>query len=343
VLKGNKASTVADMYSFGKLIQNTKQYHSSNSDLDALIAKLLFKDPSKRITASETLFHPFFKSNVADVIKANQIMKELYEERQKIAQEDEKLTNQRNAIIQDNNNLEQERKRILAIQIDVNKGKRETQQKIEELRCQQDKLRKEWLKKEEELKEKQKKVQRDLEIHKKNQSELKIKEKELVLQSFPPWYWQMTVFGSFSTIAMREVIMEQTMKGRIQDVITKSCITSTLGQGRDQRVTQKYSKLEVLKVVRIENPVLWKRYCLTKDEIKIQGTVGKKIKVASWDKWMQKSVLDSDVNELYLFHGTKPEYIKLIKSQGFDERVCQLDGLFGAGIYFGIYYFQKYN
>ena len=46
--------------------------------------------------------------------------------------------------------------------------------------------------------------------------------------------------------------------------------------------------------------------------------------------------LDADLNEFYLFHGTSPETAGIIAEHGFDERVAQLSGLYGAGNYFAI-------
>jgi hypothetical protein len=45
--------------------------------------------------------------------------------------------------------------------------------------------------------------------------------------------------------------------------------------------------------------------------------------------------LDVDAaNECLLWHGTRPDTAAIIGEQGFDERVCALRGLFGAGVYF---------
>lgn len=41
----------------------------------------------------------------------------------------------------------------------------------------------------------------------------------------------------------------------------------------------------------------------------------------------------AEINELYLFHGTKQKYVEAIRTTGFDERVSST-GLFGTGIYF---------
>ena len=41
-----------------------------------------------------------------------------------------------------------------------------------------------------------------------------------------------------------------------------------------------------------------------------------------------------EINEIYLFHGTKKRNVEAIKTTGFDERVASDSGLFGSGIYF---------
>ena len=41
-----------------------------------------------------------------------------------------------------------------------------------------------------------------------------------------------------------------------------------------------------------------------------------------------------DINEVYLFHGTSSTSVRFICEHGFDERVANLNGLYGAGSYF---------
>ena len=41
------------------------------------------------------------------------------------------------------------------------------------------------------------------------------------------------------------------------------------------------------------------------------------------------------INEFGLWHGTKPEVADILATSGFDERVAELGGLYGAGSYFG--------
>jgi hypothetical protein len=45
-------------------------------------------------------------------------------------------------------------------------------------------------------------------------------------------------------------------------------------------------------------------------------------------------IIDPDTNEFFLWHGTKPALAKTLAQEGFDERVANLGGLYGAGSYF---------
>eukprot|EP00759_Apiculatamorpha_spiralis_P013187 PhF_6_TR19951/c2_g1_i5/m.29058 len=47
-------------------------------------------------------------------------------------------------------------------------------------------------------------------------------------------------------------------------------------------------------------------------------------------------VLDSEVNEVYAWHGTNHDVRRIIENIGFNERVASMTGMQGAGIYFAI-------
>lgn len=44
--------------------------------------------------------------------------------------------------------------------------------------------------------------------------------------------------------------------------------------------------------------------------------------------------VDAGTNEVFLWHGTKASLLPTIREWGLDERVCSMDGLHGAGLYF---------
>lgn len=96
---------------------------------------------------------------------------------------------------------------------------------------------------------------------------------------------------------------------------------------------------------RVENPILWRQYISKADELKSRHKVtGCKCNtipgVPQHDfpgmpnalRW--QSTFDSSVNEVLLWHGTKAAFVDTIAAHGFDERVCNLNGMFGAGLYF---------
>ena len=44
--------------------------------------------------------------------------------------------------------------------------------------------------------------------------------------------------------------------------------------------------------------------------------------------------LAGEINECYLFHGTKSDIIDAIEQNGFDFRISGENGMFGKGVYF---------
>eukprot|EP00916_Digyalum_oweni_P018054 GHVL01030242.1.p1 GENE.GHVL01030242.1~~GHVL01030242.1.p1 ORF type:complete len:2110 (+),score=387.14 GHVL01030242.1:120-6449(+) len=99
----------------------------------------------------------------------------------------------------------------------------------------------------------------------------------------------------------------------------------------------------IIKVERIENHRLWMRYknkqhelrnSMKAGEINILGYTGSKPAVPECFK-DEEDVLDSSLNEFWLFHGVRDtNAANSIASEGFDERVANDGGLYGAGIYF---------
>lgn len=111
-----------------------------------------------------------------------------------------------------------------------------------------------------------------------------------------------------------------------------------LGKGRDVQIhIPPYSRLEVKHVWRIENPFIWRKYQLKNLHVKQElsnlakrpGLKVKKIQTEMDKLWK----IDSDVNEKFFLHGTKPDFVKDIVSKGLNEHYSSIEGLFGAGIY----------
>ena len=71
-------------------------------------------------------------------------------------------------------------------------------------------------------------------------------------------------------------------------------------------------KIAVKSVSRVQAPHVWEQYCMRRAIIASEN--------------------EGDPGEEFLWHGTPvPHHIT---NQGFDPRVCSLDGMFGGGVYF---------
>lgn len=107
------------------------------------------------------------------------------------------------------------------------------------------------------------------------------------------------------------------------------------------------SRVRKLKIWRVENKVLWRQYLNKAEELyevhKHLGIEHRPLKppVPSMtnDPALPPAIpwgsnLDGGLNEALLWHGTAEQNIEIIAKAGMDERVCNLGGMFGAGLYF---------
>jgi len=111
----------------------------------------------------------------------------------------------------------------------------------------------------------------------------------------------------------------------------------------------------VLRVKRVENTSLWRKYSLTRDIICAKGPYlhvstsvntkdpGRKLAAMLMDNeddedrqslLNEGGIQNDSLNEVILFHGTSPKYVQHIRNQGYDSRVSTTSGNFGAGCYF---------
>jgi hypothetical protein len=108
-----------------------------------------------------------------------------------------------------------------------------------------------------------------------------------------------------------------------------------------------------VRVWRLENPLLWKQYrnkaeeMAARHELRCPGspeiTCPKlRPQVAEHHVGFEDGLparlkqqsLNGSLNEAFLWHGSKPGLINLIAQNGFDERVTDIRGMLGAGLYF---------
>jgi hypothetical protein len=124
----------------------------------------------------------------------------------------------------------------------------------------------------------------------------------------------------------------------IRELCKKTTIQAHIGKGRDN-LGLSHSSYEIKTVYRIENPTMYMKYHQHKNTVR--NEMNSDHQVPSYDTTNNTRLLenvsvfslDDSVNEMYLWHGTKPTIKDIIPMTGFDERVAS-QGLFGNGIYF---------
>lgn len=136
----------------------------------------------------------------------------------------------------------------------------------------------------------------------------------------------------------------------VEKLVQSTWQSQKVGHGCDAKGLSelKYNSLKVLKVQRLENIDVYENYShfrarlfhkagdigIFKQLCSISQSTGdiattKSIKEDS----ILKKELHHEINEHFLFHGTKPDIHKKILSQGLDFRMSGEKGMFGQGVY----------
>lgn len=130
----------------------------------------------------------------------------------------------------------------------------------------------------------------------------------------------------------------------IKAIVQNSLVSKCIGKGKDAEGIS-YKTIDVTRVQRIENHKLFYRYlerrqqCLNK-----QSTKNSIVPLNHMDELNPmltepktpssvNSVMRNDINEHYVFHGTLPENIESIATNGWNCHLCKNQGMFGKGIY----------
>ena len=93
-------------------------------------------------------------------------------------------------------------------------------------------------------------------------------------------------------------------------------------------------RLQVSSVYHIEQHYLWRHYETVSIQFahEFQRKVIPKHSPSFVSKQLNRTVhINSDLNEMLVFHGTKPNIVPIILKEGFDPRVGSLEGKYGAG------------
>ena len=166
-----------------------------------------------------------------------------------------------------------------------------------------------------------------------NQLEAKRKELKAAIQIECPAYWTECKKVEI-TVALREPFkMVDVRITRFQAIIDGLVIAAALGKGADQKVGGQYSRMKVQEVKRVENPYLWMRYQSAAVNLRAnQAMLGaqgqpnsspvqtKTTKNPECKELMRSNKLRSDLNEMYLFHGTSGPVSSLVMRVGHNER-----------------------
>eukprot|EP00397_Hematodinium_sp_SG-2012_P006323 GEMP01006352.1.p1 GENE.GEMP01006352.1~~GEMP01006352.1.p1 ORF type:complete len:531 (+),score=114.04 GEMP01006352.1:1742-3334(+) len=150
----------------------------------------------------------------------------------------------------------------------------------------------------------------------------------------PPSYWTM---GTESEWKLARVTKEE-------EAALRLCLIheGTLG-GRDQREKGSHNSFHLGCAWRLEHPGLWAKYAAELHNLKTIEfpdlrthkipILKVKLRTKFYDAYKAlPQALDTDVNEVMLLHGTKPDTVLKILSGGMNERFS--GGIFGNGIYF---------
>ena len=96
-----------------------------------------------------------------------------------------------------------------------------------------------------------------------------------------------------------------------------------------------FSKLELERAVRVQNPGTWMAYNYMREKIIADcGGNNSSVDHVATDVSNGYVARNSAANEFFLFHGLQSDYVDRIAKFGMDPRYSSTDGMFGAGLYF---------
>ncbi|KAL8570312.1 hypothetical protein ACOMHN_011333 [Nucella lapillus] len=170
-----------------------------------------------------------------------------------------------------------------------------------------------------------------------------------------PTYWKVCQDNLFKDLAQflrdhrtygKLYTMGSEETKEINTLIQKTWVQNLVGAGKDAR-NLNHKGVKIVKVERLENPNLWEEYCTVRERFfrryqqqafsdiaKAKGSSGP---IMTTSNLSRQSLLDRDIfhqiNEHYLFHGTKKEYIQPIHDQGLDTRIANEGAMLGRGVY----------
>ncbi|XP_041359934.1 protein mono-ADP-ribosyltransferase PARP14-like [Gigantopelta aegis] len=132
----------------------------------------------------------------------------------------------------------------------------------------------------------------------------------------------------------------------ISDLIVKTWKTHFVGHGQDAKGILAGSSVQLVKVERLENLELFRGYCQHRAKLFVKAakkpitpikslpkSKGEVETTAMAAKHLRQDIYVKEINEHYVFHGTRADNINAICEKGLDSRVGNTNGMFGPGVY----------
>ncbi len=269
----------------------------SNAALRDLLGQMLSVDPTRRPTATRALSHQYFtisllvkqtdlSRQMADLhvqqLAAQELQRQLEAKRFQLEGESRlqsaRLQQESNRMKRQEEELQGEialeHKRLQRLDRSVTEKEQQQQAAFQarekELAAQRARLAAE----EQNVAKEAKRAQRELGELAQRERELKKtktgldKEKTLLLKSkilaSPPPYWETR---SLHLDQPRRMVEAADLLHEVQSVMTSTCISRHIGIGRDSHGL-KHTGFKVLRVQRVENPVLWSKYQIEREAVR---------------------------------------------------------------------------
>lgn len=153
-----------------------------------------------------------------------------------------------------------------------------------------------------------------------------------------PLYWSMRRCenGRFDKVSLSR---DGKQWRQIDDFLSSNWDSQFIGRGRDGGGLR-HKRFRLTRIWRVENGSMWKRYASARDVMEPSRGRPPFVNSVNNAELEREIGLDRTKREVLLFHGTTcgqggtPDIVSMIARQGFDERLANPSGMFGAGIYF---------
>ena len=174
----------------------------------------------------------------------------------------------------------------------------------------------------------------------------------------PPHYWE--YFHGNKSIKdwimdsedLKPIIMDVDKETftAISQLVQDTWESKHIGHGRDAQGLGElnYTSIRVIKVERIENCKVYEKYAQTRQELfhkaSIEGAFPELENIPNSSGPIKTTVslatgkpltedIYPEINEHYMFHGTKETVVDVIVKQGLDSRLTGMSAMFGQGVY----------